>query len=135
MIYRNARYIDASNRVVDCEISHPEFGWVPYTLVPEDTGGSVDSRKLLEIMSGRKDVADFVEPFVSEEERYATASTEVRRHRDSLLRKYFDPIASNPFRWEPLSEMERQELLDYRSALLDVTNQDGFPYNVQWPAI
>lgn len=135
MIYRNARYNDASNRVVDCEISHPKFGWLPYTLVPEDVGGFVESRKLLEIMVGRQDVADFVEPFVSDEERYATAATEVRKHRDSLLSKYFDPIASNPFRWESLSEVERQELLDYRSSLLDVTDQDGFPYILQWPAI
>ena len=135
MIYRNARYTDASNRAVDCEIDHPEFGWVPYTLVPENTEGSIDNIALLGIMIDRGDISEFVEPFVSEEEKHDIASSEVREHRAKLLSTYFDPFASNPFRWESLPVTERQALLDYRSSLLDISEQDGFPYNVQWPAI
>ena len=32
---RNAVYIDADGNI-DCEINHPEFGWIPYTLRDDD---------------------------------------------------------------------------------------------------
>ena len=30
--YRNAKYIDTTR--IDCEIEHPDYGWIPYTLDP-----------------------------------------------------------------------------------------------------
>lgn len=59
--------------------------------------------------------------------------------REALLkRKYYlefrvDPLVSNPFRWSELNEERRQQILDYRQALLDITKQSNFPYDIEWP--
>lgn len=55
------------------------------------------------------------------------AATNVRSHRNSLLSKTD---------WMALSDITpTQENLDYRQALRDVPQQQGFPYNVEWPII
>lgn len=59
------------------------------------------------------------------------AIKEIRRERDELLRKIVD--AMNPMRWEALSAAEQQAYRDYRQALLDVPQQEGFPENIIWP--
>lgn len=33
---RNAKYIDENHIRLDCEVHHPEFGWIPFTADPED---------------------------------------------------------------------------------------------------
>ena len=33
---RNAKYIDENHIRLDCEVNHPEFGWIPFTADPED---------------------------------------------------------------------------------------------------
>jgi hypothetical protein len=59
------------------------------------------------------------------------AIKEKRQERDELLRKVVD--AMNPMRWEALSAAEQQAYRDYRQALLDVPQQEGFPHNIVWP--
>ena len=39
----------------------------------------------------------------------------------------------NPMRWETFTEVQKQAWRDYRQALLDVPQQDGFPETVEWP--
>ena len=56
----------------------------------------------------------------------------VRARRDQVIRRHVDSI--NPMRWASLSEEQRQAWSDYRQALLDVPQQDGFPRNVVWPS-
>ena len=56
----------------------------------------------------------------------------IRKQRDARLRSV-DEIASNPLRWGSLSSEQQEDLADYRQALLDVPQQDGFPWSVQWP--
>lgn len=51
---------------------------------------------------------------------------QVRAKRDGLLRE-LDVIVSNPLRWGEFSEAEKQALAEYRQALLDVPQQEGFP--------
>ena len=58
---------------------------------------------------------------------------EVRRERYGKLKLKFDPIATNPFRWNDLTPEKQQEWMDYRTLLLNLPDQDGFPYNVTWP--
>lgn len=55
-----------------------------------------------------------------------------RAKRDRLLRE-LDAIVMNPLRWSELSEAEQQALAERRQALLDVPQQEGFPYNIEWP--
>ena len=62
-------------------------------------------------------------------------SAQIRQERDDLLVMRVDPIVSNPLRYEDLTETEKQEIRDYRTALLDVPQQTGFPNDVDWPAV
>jgi hypothetical protein len=63
----------------------------------------------------------------------ASVAATVRARRDGLLASQVDPIASNALRWAALSDAERQAWADYRQALLDIPQQEGFPHNVAWP--
>lgn len=54
-----------------------------------------------------------------------------RHRRDKYLGMYVDTI--NPIRWETLTEQEKQEIKDYRQALLNVPQQSGFPTDIDWP--
>jgi uncharacterized protein YqfB (UPF0267 family) len=60
-----------------------------------------------------------------------TKAAQVRERRQYLLITTVDSI--NPMRWETLTEEQRQAYREYRQALLDVPEQTGFPWNVEWP--
>jgi hypothetical protein len=54
----------------------------------------------------------------------------IREYRDVL----FMPLDRiSPMRYETLSEEQRQELRDYRQALIDITKQNGYPLDVVYP--
>lgn len=60
-------------------------------------------------------------------------SSDTRLLRDHLLASEVDPIVTNPLRWAELSSAVQQQWTDYRTALLDVPQQSGFPNEVVWP--
>ena len=60
-------------------------------------------------------------------------SSDARILRDLLLTSEVDPIVTNSLRWAELSSTEQQQWTDYRTALLDVPQQSGFPNKVNWP--
>ena len=129
MNYRNARYIDATR--IDCEIEHPVHGWIPYTLDPADTDMTVNNDDLLAAMAENGDVAAYVPP--TQAELDAQAADAVRAERDHKLASEVDVIAGNALRWAALTAEQQQAWADYRQALLDVPQQEGFPHNVAWP--
>lgn len=55
----------------------------------------------------------------------------MREERDRRLLLTVDTM--NPMRWDDLSAEQKQAWKDYRVALLDVPEQPGFPYNIDWP--
>lgn len=55
----------------------------------------------------------------------------VREERNSLLEETVDKI--NAIRWETMSEEQRNLWRNYRQALLDIPQQEGFPLEVIWP--
>lgn len=57
----------------------------------------------------------------------------VRRERNRFLEKNIDSI--NPLRWEEMTDKEKDKVRDYRTKLLDVPEQNGFPLTVEWPAL
>jgi len=57
----------------------------------------------------------------------------VRRNRDGRLKVHVDKYTA--IRWSLLSADQQQKVLDYRQALLDVPQQEGFPDNVTWPEV
>ena len=72
---------------------------------------------------------------VSSEENLSAQELEVkfRSERDLLLETNVDSM--NPMRWELLSEEKKQEWRDYRQALLDIPQQEGFPNEIFWPEV
>jgi len=72
------------------------------------------------------------EPEPEPDEPEPTAEEKARWKRDGLLYE-LDAIVSNPLRWNAFTEAEQQALADYRQALLDVPQQEGFPDDIDWP--
>lgn len=54
-----------------------------------------------------------------------------RERRDKYLQLYVDII--NGVRWESLTQQQKDDMVVYRQALLDVPQQVGFPANITWP--
>jgi len=57
----------------------------------------------------------------------------VRSKRDKLLVEQVDVVAGNALRWASLNTDAQDSWSAYRTALLDVPQQDGFPNSVVWP--
>lgn len=55
----------------------------------------------------------------------------VRIKRNQILQNTVDRV--NPVRYQTLTQQQQTELSQYRQALLDITQQPGFPENVVWP--
>ena len=58
---------------------------------------------------------------------------EVRATRDFKLRTEVDPLAGNALRWADLTNAKRAEWTQYRTDLLNVPQQSGFPSTINWP--
>ena len=56
----------------------------------------------------------------------------VRSERDALLLEV-DAVAGNSLRWADLTAAKQAEWATYRTALLGVPQQGGFPHTVEWP--
>lgn len=65
------------------------------------------------------------------DERLSETARSVRTERDALLAASVDRI--NPMRWETFSEPEKDAWRAYRQALLDIPDQPGFPFTINWP--
>ena len=63
----------------------------------------------------------------------AAAEEGVRLQRDMLLSSEVDPIVCNPLRWADLTTAQQNAWTQYRTDLLNITDQSGFPDNVTWP--
>ena len=57
----------------------------------------------------------------------------VREERDYLLKTEVDPVVSNPLRWSSMTTEQQNAWSQYRTDLLNITEQEGFPETVTWP--
>jgi hypothetical protein len=126
---RNAQSLNAENTAFEVEINHPEFGWIPYTLNPDDTDMTVDNSVLLELIG--TDYAAYVAP--TQAELDAELSENLRGQRDQKLVEEVDPLVTNPLRWNELTDVKQAEWTQYRTDLLNLPDQSGFPNTVTWP--
>ena len=126
---RNAQSLNAENTAFDVEINHPEHGWIPYTLSPDDTDMTVDNSVLLELIGS--DYAAYVAP--TQEELDAELAASLRAQRDDKLVNEVDPLVTNPLRWAELTDDKQAEWTQYRTDLLNIPAQAGFPNSVTWP--
>jgi hypothetical protein len=126
---RNAKSLQADNALLDVEINHPEYGWIPYTLDPADPDMTIDNDEVLSLIG--TDFAAYVAP--TQAELDAEAAANIRRQRDNILATVVDPIVSNNLRWADLTSEKQAEWSQYRTDLLNVPQQSGFPSSVTWP--
>lgn len=129
MEYRNPQML--ANGWIDCEINHPDYGWIPFTCDKSDTGALFDTAELHARMEADPALLPYVPP--TQEELDAQAAASIRAERNLRLARDVDPIAGNALRWAALTAEQQQAWADYRQALLDVPQQEGFPHNVSWP--
>ena len=126
---RNAKSLQADNALLDVEINHPNYGWIPYTLNPADTDTTIDNDEVLSLIG--TDFAAYVAP--TQAELDAEAAANIRRQRDNILATVVDPIVSNNLRWADLTSDKQAEWSQYRTDLLNVPQQAGFPNSITWP--
>ena len=126
---RNAQSLNAENTWFDVEINHPEHSWIPYTLNPDDTDMTVDNNVLLGLIGS--DYAAYVAP--TQAELDAELAANLRGQRDQRLAEEVDPIVTNPLRWGELTDAKQAEWTQYRTDLLNLPAQEGFPNTVTWP--
>ena len=126
---RNAKSLQADNARIEVEINHPDYGWIPYGLDPADTDTTINNDAILALIS--TDFDAYVAPTAAEIAT-ALAVTE-RSKRDSILTTVVDPIAGNALRWAALTSEQRTAWASYRTSLLDVPAQAGFPSSITWP--
>ena len=126
---RNAQSLNTENTMFDVEINHPEHGWIPYAIHPDDTDMTVDNSVLLGLIGS--DYAAYVAP--TQAELDAELSLNLRGQRDQKLVEEVDPIVTNPLRWAELTDAKQAEWTQYRTDLLNLPDQSGFPNTVTWP--
>jgi hypothetical protein len=67
----------------------------------------------------------------TEAERRIEMEDEVRARRDKIFLDTVDRV--NGLRWEAMAEAEKEAWRAYRQALLDIPEQEGYPFSVAWP--
>ena len=126
---RNARSTNADNTAMIVEINHPKLGWIPYGLDPADTDMTIDNTAVMALIGSN--FTAYVAP--TQAELDATAAASVRADRDNRLVTEVDPIVSNALRWADLTAAKQAEWTQYRTDLLNVPDQAGFPTDITWP--
>ena len=126
---RNAQSLNSDNTRFDVEISHPDYGWIPYTLDPSDTDNTVNNSELMSLIG--TDFTAYVAP--TQAELDAETADQVRSDRDYKLLTEVDPLVTNPLRWAELTSDKQTEWSQYRTDLLNVPQQSGFPNTITWP--
>ena len=126
---RNAQSLNVENTAYDVEINHPDYGWIPYTLDPNDTDTTIDNNAVMSLIS--TNFTSYVAP--TQAELDAELEANLRSQRDQKLVEELDPIVTNPLRWAELTSDKQTEWTQYRTNLLNVPQQSGFPTNVTWP--
>ena len=125
---RNAQSVQADNARMSVEINHPNYGWIPYGLNSSDTDSTINNDEIIALIG--TEFAAYVPP--TAEELATAAAAEVRSKRNQLLREV-DVFVGNPLRWAALSSNEQTAWATYRTELLDVPQQSGFPSTITWP--
>ena len=118
---RNAQSLNINNLSMDVEISHPDYGWLPYTLDPSDTDTTIDNDAVMALIG--TDFAAYVAP--TADETNADLAVDARVDRDTRLAAT-DWMASQDV-------IMSDDWRTYRQALRDVPAQEGFPNTITWP--
>jgi hypothetical protein len=126
---QNAQSLNLENTLFNVEINHPEHGWISYTLNPEDTDETINNGDLLTLIGTT--FTAYVAP--TQAELDAEQTLFIRDNRNNFLVTEVDPIVGNPFLWADLPSDKQNAWTTYRTDLLNVPQQSGFPNTIIWP--
>jgi polyphosphate kinase len=108
MEYKNTKYNKYGT--IDCDINHPEFGWITTTLSPEDP----ETADLFNEVLSNGDIAEYEEVQLTPEQIEEQNIQEIRRERNKRLEELDRPL------WLENLTVEHKEIIDtYYQALLD----------------
>lgn len=117
---RNPVWINAEQTLIDCEIEHPQYGWIPFTASPDDV--EQHGREIFAaLLQGT--VAAYVPPPAPTTEELATTA---RAKRDSLL------AATDWTQASDVPQATKELYAPYRQAMRDVPQQVDFPTSIDW---
>jgi hypothetical protein len=124
MEYRNPVFATEDKSRIDCEINHPEHGWIPFTCDPADTAPIFDTEALFNQMV--PNAAAYVAPTPPSVEEIAAYNREIR---DALLRE------SDWSQLPDVSDEITSAWVTYRQALRDITTHANWPNlsDSDWP--
>lgn len=122
MEFKNQKFANQQNSQINCEINHPEFGWIPFTCDPNDTGALIDVKSLFAQM-----IAAGVKPYVAYQPTQQEKEVAIRAERNSYLQQ------SDWTQLPDVPQAVKAKWAVYRQALRDVTSQPTFPDSVVWP--
>jgi hypothetical protein len=88
---------------------------------------TVDNNVLIAAFGRNKDVANYTPP------PYEKLAHDARVERNRRLMYEVDPIVTNPLRWADMTPDVQSAWTQYRTDLLNITNQNNFPYGIDWP--
>jgi hypothetical protein len=126
---RNAQSMNAANTSINVEINHPDYGWIPYLLTDYDTDTTIDNAEVMALIGSN--FTAYVAP--TQAELDASTAAQARAKRDNILATVVDPLVSNSLRWADLTAAKQTEWTTYRTDLLSVPQQAGFPNTITWP--
>lgn len=118
--YKNCKYNDSGT--IDCEINHPKYGWIPFTACNNDAEDH-GKETYQQIIADNQHIEAYAPPVYSD----AELANMVRNQRTSLLTN------SDWTQLPDVPAQTRQNWSVYRQALRDISQQQGFPQNVNWP--
>jgi hypothetical protein len=123
MNYRNPIFCESG--AIDCEIDHPIYGWIPFTASPDDV--EAHGRELYAEILEAGGIAPYTPPPPPPPPTTEQLAAQARAERDRLL------AASDWTQLPDVPEATRAAWAEYRQALRDVPQQDGFPLTIKWP--
>jgi hypothetical protein len=124
MNYRNA--IKNKDGFINCELDHPKYGWIPFQASANDP--APHGQSLYNSLNNSSDLQ-----YETDEEYTERKSLVARTVRNNRLREEVDPLISNPIRFSELPIEKQNEWTVYRTALLNIPQQEGFPHEIEWP--
>ena len=123
---RNALSINDDDTEFELEIEHPEHGWIPYGLHSHDTDTTINNSDLITLIG-----TNFTR--ITQSEKDERVGNLVRLTRNSLLGTEVDVLLNNPLLWAELTTEQQNAWTQYRTNLLNVPQQSGFPNTITWP--
>jgi hypothetical protein len=125
---RSTQFANAEHTLINCEIEHLVYGWIPFTASAGDSEKHGRDLHASLLAGDHGPIADYVPPPPPPADQLATTA---RAQRDTLLTA--SDWTQLPDAQARLSPEKKAAWTEYRQALRNVSNQPQFPSEIMWP--